>query len=152
MAEKKKLAGFFRQMIILFWKNGKLFQRNKSGTFAELLMAVLFILILVAIRFFIDVTAFDAQTTSSNPAQNILASAKMQPGKSKIYYYPNNTFIRSIVLNSYLDILGQNSNFTCLGIEIKNIYLFNYFENVPCCEEWIQILFFNPCLLEINRI
>jgi hypothetical protein len=125
MSEKekktRKLAGFFRQLGILFWKNGILFKRNKVGTFAEILMAFIFIILLIAIRFFVDAKLFTEQDITSNPPRYFLANATLQKGKFAIYVSPNNVFVLSLVANALNDIKSQNKNFT--------IFYCNYFHN-----------------------
>jgi hypothetical protein len=115
MAQNRKLAGFFRQIGILFWKNGKLFKRNISGTLAEILMALLFIIILFALRYFVDIKSFTEQNDLTNPAGSILRNASLQKGGYFIYYYPPNTFIRNLVLSSIMAITYTKGNFTPLG-------------------------------------
>ena len=124
MAEEKsavktrKIAGFFAQIRILFWKNGKLLIRNKLGTFAELFMAFLFIFILLAIRYFVDakLTADDNDSEfTSNPERDLLYNATLMKGRYKIYYYPNNIFIRTKVVSAVTKIYNYNENFTALG-------------------------------------
>lgn len=111
----RKLAGFFKQVKILFWKNGKLFLRNKLGTFAELFMAILFIFMLLLIRFFVDssLQTVDVDTNiKSNPLISILAPISLLTGKTVVLYYPNNNFIRDLVTNAMNDLKAVNASFT----------------------------------------
>lgn len=119
--EGRVLAGFFRQCQILFWKNGKLFMRNKAGTFAEICMALLFIFMLVIIRFFADSLGFDEENATNNPPVSVLKGALLTKTKFNIYYYPNNNFVKGIVESAMTDISTVNGkNFT----PISKIILF----------------------------
>ena len=112
--DKRKLAGFWKQILILFWKNGKLFKRNKLGTFAELFMALLFILMLLIIRYFVDSTTVTVDTDTSlksNPLLPIVAPIRLMKGTSCVYYYPNNNLIKNLVTNAMADLTGVNASF-----------------------------------------
>lgn len=111
VTDERKIAGTFRQFIILFWKNGKLFRRNIWGTLAEILMALVFILMILFLRYFVDLTVYNDQTTMTNPPMGIFDRANAS-NRSYIYYYPNNPFIASIVTNAYNLIQNRTTNFT----------------------------------------
>jgi hypothetical protein len=108
---ERKLAGFFKQIQILFWKNGKLFLRNKLGTFGELIMAFIFILMLLIIRYFVDSQAVAAKTDTTNPLLPVLASFRPTRGKNVVLYYPNNDFIRGLVNATMADLTVVNATF-----------------------------------------
>lgn len=52
--QKRKVAEFFKQILILMWKNSILFKRNISGTIAEICVALIFVLILFLVRALAD--------------------------------------------------------------------------------------------------
>ncbi len=108
---ERKLAGFFKQIQILFWKNGKLFLRNKLGTFGELIMAFIFILMLLIIRYFVDSQAVAAKTDTTNPLLPVLATFRPTPGKNVVLYYPKNDFIRALVNATMADLTAVNATF-----------------------------------------
>ncbi len=112
---QRKLAGFFKQIQILFWKNGKLFLRNKLGTFGELIMAIIFILMLLIIRFFADSQAVAVQTDTTNPSLSVLTSFRPNPLKKVVLYYPNNNFIKGLVDQTMLDLKAVNATFQPTG-------------------------------------
>jgi hypothetical protein len=109
--EERKIASRFRQLVVLSWKNIKLLQRNKIGTCAEILMALLFIIITILMRYFMDVVVFNEQNSLNNPVLGLFDLASSS-NRSLIYYYPNNTFIKDIVTNAYTLINSQSPNFT----------------------------------------
>ncbi len=109
--QERKIAGRFRQFVILFWKNGKLFRRNIWGTLAEILMAFIFILMIVFLRYFVDITIFNDSNSRTNPALGLFDKVNAS-NRSFIYYYPNNSFTQSIVTNAYTLINARSPNFT----------------------------------------
>lgn len=128
VTDERKIASVLRQFIILFWKNGKLFRRNVWGTLAEILMAFIFVLIILFLRFFIDLTVFSDQSNMTNPPLGIFDRANSS-NRSFIYYYPNNAFIQSIVTNAYQLINNRSSNFSATR-KIKIFLLFFLFQNL----------------------
>jgi len=50
--ENRKIAGFFRQIFIILWKNSILFRRNKTGILCELIFSSLFTLIFILLVYF----------------------------------------------------------------------------------------------------
>lgn len=122
----RKLAGFFAQIRILFWKNGKLLLRNKTGTFAELFMALLFVLMLLLIRFFVDASLSNDDNDTdikSNPELDLFNNVTLLRGRYKVYYYPNNVFIQGKVVAAMAKIYAYNPNFTVLSNKKKTKYI-----------------------------
>nr|QUF59430.1 ATP-binding cassette transporter Abca3-like2 [Brachionus angularis] len=107
----RKVVGFFRQTLILLWKNGILFKRNVSGTLVEILVSLLFVFILIFLRFFVDSTKYNEQSFVSNPIRNVLDAVNVTTKRSLILYYPNNSFVQEIVTNAYYFIKKQKPNF-----------------------------------------
>ena len=121
---QRKVVGLFWQILILTKKNFLLARRNVVGTLGEILVALLFILILLIIRYTYDVSRYSdqanisAQTGSSNAnpinyvVYNINVSTNIVP---KIYYYPNNAYVLSLVNDSYSIIKARQPLFmaTC---------------------------------------
>lgn len=123
-----KVVGVFSQIRILLWKNRILFQRNTSGTLAELLVAFLFVLILLVLRFFVDSARFPDQTSNITVARSILSSVNVSSNRSLIMYYPNNPFIQTIVVSAFALIRTASSRFnasgTCFSCSIFIVYFF----------------------------
>nr|UOU03315.1 ATP-binding cassette subfamily A3-like 2 [Brachionus rubens] len=109
--KERKVVGFFRQILILLWKNGVLFKRNISGTIVEIAVALLFVFILVFLRFFVDSTKVDEQTYTNNPIRNVLQFINVTTNRSLIMYYPNNSYVQSIVTNAYMLIKSKRPTF-----------------------------------------
>jgi hypothetical protein len=99
--DERKVVGFFRQSVILFWKNGLLFRRNISGTIAEIFVALLFLLILVFMRFFVDSNKYEDQNSTTNPLRYLMTTINVTSNRNLIMYYPNNAYIQGIVENAY---------------------------------------------------
>lgn len=123
--KERKVAGFFRQILILLWKNSILFRRNISGTLVEILVALLFVIIMIFLRFFVDSTKVAEQSASTNLIRNIVDSINVTTKREYLLYYPNNAFIQGIVTSAYLFIKSARPTFNATGIEIfkKSIFL-----------------------------
>lgn len=117
-ANEREIAGRFRQCIIMFWKNSLLFRRNVWGTLAEIFMAFLFALIILLLRYFVDVTVYPDQSSTNgttfisyNPLLGLFDAVNAS-NLTNIYFYPNNSFIQEIVTNAYTLINTAKPNFT----------------------------------------
>ena len=113
--KQRKVVGFFRQVVILFWKNSILFRRNVAGTVAEVLVALLFVLMLALMRFISDVPRYSDQTNSydSNPIKSVVQFINISTTSVPvIYYYPNNAYVLSLVTAAYNIIRAQQGQFT----------------------------------------
>lgn len=114
---ERKVVGFFKQLLILFWKNSILFKRNILGTLVEILAALVFVLILVFLRYFVDSVRFTDQT---NIARSVFDSINATTNRSLILYYPNNTYVKDLVTNAYNLIKTQKPSFNA-----TSFYFFN---------------------------
>lgn len=95
---ERKIAGFFKQLLILQWKNWILFKRNIVGTLGECLIAIIFVLIIIMIRVFIDPTLY---STESNTEYGVLTKFNQSRGRYLVMYYPNNAYINGLVTNAF---------------------------------------------------
>ena len=109
--ESRKVVGFFRQIVILLWKNSILFRRNISGTLAEILVALLFLVILLFLRFFVDSTKISDPDSPKNPVRNVIDYINVTSKRGLIMYYPNNAYVHAIVNESYYLIQAQRPAF-----------------------------------------
>ena len=111
--KQRKVVGVFRQTLILFWKNSLLFRRNISGTIAEILVAFIFVLILLLLRYFIDTPHYQDQTNTnlSNPVLNVASFVNDTSGRYNILYYPNNDFISDIMKRAKDLIIQANPKY-----------------------------------------
>ena len=121
IAKERQVVGFFRQTIILFWKNSLLFRRNISGTICEVFVALLFLIILLFMRFFVDSNKYVDQNVENNPLKYLLSSINVTSQRSLIMYYPNNAYIQGIVEQAYQIIKTIQPAFNATGI-ILNIF------------------------------
>lgn len=117
---KHKVVGVFSQLRILLWKNRILFQRNTSGTLAEILVAFLFVLILLVLRFFVDSTRFPEQNSNNTLARPILNTVNVSSNRSFIMYYPDNLLVQEIMIYTIQLIRSANSRFNATCILINN--------------------------------
>jgi hypothetical protein len=123
--DERKVVGFFRQSVILFWKNSLLFRRNISGTIAEIFVALLFLLILVFMRFFVDSTKYEDHNAATNPLRYLMTTINVTSNRNLIMYYPNNAYIQGIVDNAYqmIKLIVPAFNATGIILQIFLIYL-----------------------------
>lgn len=109
--KERKVVGFFRQFLILFWKNWVLFKRNIAGTITEICVSLIFVLILLILRFFVDSTKVNEQSAINNPNFNVLSLINATTNRTLLMYYPNHPFIEGIVTNAYNLIKTQKPVF-----------------------------------------
>lgn len=119
MKEHHKVVGVLAQIRILLWKNRLLFQRNTAGTLAEILAALVFALILLLLRFFVDSAQFFDQNATSTVSRSILSNVNTSTNRSLIMFYPNNPFVQTIVTNAYTAIQSQSSRFNATSKLLK---------------------------------
>jgi hypothetical protein len=110
--KERQVVGFFRQSVILFWKNSLLFRRNVSGTICELVVSLLFLLILLILRYFVDNISYSDQDSTTNPLIYVTAAINTTTSRNYIYYYPNNAYIRAIVARAYQIIRSTTPTFS----------------------------------------
>jgi hypothetical protein len=117
--KERHVIGVLGQTRVLFWKNSLLFRRNVSGTLAEILVAFLFVLILLAVRYFADTGRVNDQTNAlngTNPVANVVDFISLTPSRTNIFYYPPNDFTQDIVGRARDLIAGSISNLNRLFI------------------------------------
>lgn len=121
--KERKVVGFFRQFLILLWKNWVLFKRNIAGTVTEICVSLLFVFILLILRFFVDSTKIQEQSATTNPTINVLSQINATTNRTYLMYYPNNAFIQGIVTNAYNLIVSYKPNFNADSIFLNIINL-----------------------------
>jgi hypothetical protein len=113
----RQLAGPLRQIGIVFWKNLLLYKANKCGIICEILFSsIVFILLLLAYYQYTwyrasqlgrskDVFKMQIPYSSSSPLSRVSSLYSIDYfyslGREAIFYYPNNSFIHSIVQSSF---------------------------------------------------
>ena len=136
---QRKVVGLFWQVLILSKKNFLLARRNVVGTLGELLVAFLFILILVIIRYVNDAERYEDQAnilgngsfaTNANQinfvVKNINVSTNFTP---IVYYYPDEPFVRHLMSGALKIIEKQQPlfNATCKFKILFLLHLINLF-------------------------
>jgi len=108
--QERKVVGLFWQVLILTKKNFILARRNVVGTLGELFVALLFVLILLLIRYVSDVERYADQAnilansttpyaTNANPINYVAANINISSSFTPIiYYYPDNDYVRNITI------------------------------------------------------
>lgn len=109
--KERKVVGFFRQFVILLWKNWVLFKRNIAGTITEICVSLIFVFILLFLRFFVDSTKFQDQNANTNPSLNVLSLINATTNRTLLMYYPNNPYTEGIVTNAYNLIVSYKPSF-----------------------------------------
>ena len=98
-AESRQLAGLFRQVLILFWKNWTLFRRSVFASCCEVVIPYLLIVLLIVLR-----STGDAYFTKGElyPPTGVTQSFSNGYERSLIFFYPNNFYVRSIITRSIM--------------------------------------------------
>ena len=109
-SNNRKIAGLFKQILIISWKNGILFRRNKFGFVCELLFSSLFTFIFVILVYYSSPT----YGPRNNPhLENVIVESKISLAPDFLtfifYYYPSNKFIENVVETS-ISKLNFNKN------------------------------------------
>lgn len=108
MGQQRKIAGFFRQIQIISWKNLLLYRKNISGLLSEVIFSCLFTLIFVILVYYSKPQIFAKEEQKlSIPVTNFFNEEIFNT--TDYYYYPNNEFIRELVINSSKIILAKNA-------------------------------------------
>lgn len=101
----RKLAGLFGQIAIIFYKNLLLHKRNKLGILFELIF-ILFSLILLLLSYYSNEVESNKQIFYTEKIASSLP-VYIDNGTPKIFYYPNNEFIKQIVRRAFDDVMVE---------------------------------------------
>ena len=96
-----QIAGFFRQLSILLWKNALLARRNWLTTLFELILSVFFVCMLLIVRYIVEKGLNKDQ---AYPSYNVIDHFQVMPNRDLILFYPDNPFVRRLVTES-VDII-----------------------------------------------
>lgn len=104
------VAGFFQQIKILSWKNYILSKRSIKGLVSECAIPILLLIILIIIR---EAVSIDYFKEINQPPKNVLSYFNDQniTFRNTILFYPNNSFVESIVRRSVEIIQINNTRF-----------------------------------------
>lgn len=122
MAEirSRRVVGILGQIWILMWKNWVLFKRNISGTLVEILVSYVFLLLLLLLRFFVDVSLYpDQNNTAYSPLQYLNTSTD---GRYRLMYYPNDNSIKAIIDDAVAMMKSVKPQFNVTGSNCYIIY------------------------------
>ena len=117
----RKVVGLFWQIVFLTNKNFILARRNIVGTLGEILVALLFVLILLIMRYVYDVSRYSdqanlsagMQSTNANPINKVVYNINLTNQFTPIiYYYPNNAYVVTLVTAAYNIIVAQQPLFS----------------------------------------
>jgi hypothetical protein len=95
----RKIAGFWRQVKIISWKNLMLYKQNKSGIACEIIFSCLFTLVFIMIVFFSEPTLKPKQHDLGGQIISYITDQDVSNRKS-FFYYPANEFTKSILSDS----------------------------------------------------
>ncbi len=115
-----RIANLPRQVAILLWKNLILFRRNIFGTMLEIFCPLLFLSVLLIMRYFIEKIKYYDQYNfprsvfsvyAAPPQLSLTALSQVSEDRSNrnlIFFHPETEFIRQIVQNA-ADLLQANN-------------------------------------------
>ena len=110
----RQIAGAWKQFTILSWKNFKLLKRNKIGTLAECLVAVCFIFMIFINR---QLTDTERIPKVNNDYVDVISKINISNKTTTVYYYPNNSFVLSIVKNT-MQLIQNRRPFYFKGLQL----------------------------------
>ena len=104
------MAGFFKQLRLLMWKNAVLYIRRPCTLFFEVGFPIFYACVLLAIRTLIDRTTVDSDTYYS---RQMLHQTDLYPSNMEIGYVPDYVNTESVMsdvvskINSYSGTSGE---------------------------------------------
>lgn len=123
MKERPVIANLPWQILILMWKNGILFRRNILGTLLEIFCPLLFLSILLIMRFFIEKIKYYDQYNFTRSIFNVFTeppalsftslnqNTEDRKNRNLIFYYPETEFIRNVTMNAAKLLASNNEGF-----------------------------------------
>ncbi len=99
MRRERKIAGFFRQIGIILWKNAILFSKNISGIICELLFSISSVLLFLVLVYYV-VPNYVSKTEYESASPIRYTYDDDVDNSTLLYFYPNNDFIKQIVLEA----------------------------------------------------
>ena len=112
----RQIAGAWKQFTILSWKNFILLKRNKLGTLAECLVAVCFIFMIFMNRQLTDIERLSTKNVN-NDSVDVISKINISNKTTTVYYYPNNSFVLSIVKNT-MQLIQNRRPFYFKGLQL----------------------------------
>ncbi len=127
MEKQRKIAGFWKQTQIIFWKNMLLYSKNIIGIIFELVAPLLLLSVLILVLVWISKSEFRERI--SYKKTNVTAFIKYHDygsGSNKlIYYYPNTNLTTSLIQNVYMQLSTSLFLKGFHGTDVSNPYSLN---------------------------
>ena len=98
MEIRYQIAGFFRQIYILLWKNAKLTLRNRSSTLIEIFGPLIFFAVIIVIRYYVD--KYDYQDQDNENLVDVFDLMPIYIRRTRLVFYPPNFFIQNLIENA----------------------------------------------------
>jgi hypothetical protein len=107
----KEMAGFFKQLLLILWKNLLIIKQNKTGLVCELLFSSLFTFIFVALVYFYNPQVVPKQFIDFESAirSNLVDFTRLHEPPLDLYYYPNTHSVKTLVSNAYAVLKLKNT-------------------------------------------
>jgi hypothetical protein len=103
--KNRKLAGFWRQLWILTWKNLILSKRNICGLISEILCPLFIVALLIIIRYYVTATQSYDQINALYNVLDIMPVTNTT-NTTTILYYPNSSAIE-LIMNYSIQLLNS---------------------------------------------
>ena len=116
------------QINIIMWKNGLLVKRNKFALIAEILFSLLFSLILLLLIMKIDPVERRRSIGAASKSVLKMDSSFSSPRIKNIYFYPNNSFVKSLCENNIQAYL-QTANSKVKQTKSSSLYFLSRHQN-----------------------
>ena len=121
MEKQRKIAGFWKQTQIIFWKNMLLYSKNIIGIIFELVASLLLLSVLILVLVWISKSEFKKRI--SYKKINVTSSISSDDCGNIIYYYPNTNLTTSLIQSVYMQLSTNLKGFH--GTDVSNPYSLN---------------------------
>lgn len=110
-----RIANFWRQILILSWKNLIIFRCNLFGTLLEFLSPFVFLAFLLIIRYYIERIRFNTSAFVQPTSVFDISFFLMNQTRNLVIFYPNTTLVRNFVLSAVQLLKFRNPTFEPKG-------------------------------------
>lgn len=111
---RSKFSVFAKQVRILVWKNFILFKHSYASSACEILLPLIFIATLIVVRKYVDKTTLPSDKANMT---TVIDRLPFSVRRNRIFFYPDTTLTRQLVMKSVLSINSKQSLFTPRGEE-----------------------------------
>ena len=123
MEKQRKIAGFWKQTQIIFWKNMLLYSKNIIGIIFELVAPLLLLSVLLLDLVWISKSKLKERI--SYKKINVTAFDFGSGSNKLIYYYPNTNLTTSLIQNVYKQLSTNLFLKGFHGTDVSNPYSLN---------------------------